>query len=219
MARVLGIGDKHLPFTHPKYLAHCKKVAKRFNTNLTVDLGDVYEHNSISYHESDPDGYSAGNELRLAKKAVRPWKKAFPKQRVCYGNHDILPYRQAKTNGIPRHMVRELNEIYDTPGWNWADEHIIDDVLYTHGKGAGKNAALNMAINERMSCVIGHAHSFGGVQYTACTKDLLFGMNVGCGIDIKRYCFAYGKKFSVRPTLGCGVVLDGKEAIFVPMDL
>lgn len=219
MSRVLGIGDKHIPFEHPKYLAFIKKVQKRFNTNKTVDLGDVYEHNAISYHESDPDGRSSGDELKLAAKAVRPWARAFPKLKACYGNHDILPYRQAKTNGIPRHMLRELNEIYDTPSWDWAEEHIIDGVLYTHGRGGGKNAALSMAQSERMSCVMGHAHSWGGVQYTASTRDLLFGMNVGCGIDIKRYSFAYAKKFSVRPTLGCGVVLEGKEAIFIPMEL
>jgi predicted phosphodiesterase len=217
--RVLGIGDKHLPFTHPKYLSFIKKIQKRFNTNATVDLGDVYEHNSISYHESDPSGHSAGDELILAERAVRPWKKAFPNQKVCYGNHDKLPYRQAQSNGIPRHMIRELNDIYNTPKWKWADEHIIDDVMYHHGKGAGKNAALDTAMKERMSVVQGHAHSWGGVQYTSSTKDMLFGMNVGCGIDIRRYCFAYGKKFSVRPTLGCGVVLEGKEAIFIPMPL
>ena len=58
MSRVLGIGDKHLPFTHKGYLPFIKGVAKRFNTNITVDLGDVYEHNAISYHESDPDACS-----------------------------------------------------------------------------------------------------------------------------------------------------------------
>lgn len=219
MSKVLVIGDKHLPFTHPMYLPFIKSVRKRYGTNATVNVGDVYEHNAISYHESDPDGRSSGDELVLAKREVRPWKKAFPDQKVCRGNHDNLPIRLAKTYGIPRHMIRELNEIYDTPGWDWADEHFIDGVMYTHGKGSGKNAALDTAMKERMSVVQGHAHAWGGVQYSASTKDMLFGMNVGCGIDIKRYCFAYGKKFSVRPTLGCGVVLGGKEAIFIPMPL
>mgnify|MGYP003146376024 CR=1 FL=1 len=219
MARVLLIGDTHLPFTHPKYLSFCKKIQKKYDCNKVGFTGDIYEHNSISYHESDPDGHSAGDELLLARREVKPWYKAFPKAFVSYGNHDILPYRQAKTNGIPRHMIRELNDVYGTPKWKWATQHVIDGVLYHHGKGSGKNAALNMAMSERMSCAIGHVHSWGGVQYTSSTKDMIFGLNAGCGIDIKRYCFAYGKNFSVRPTLGCGVVIDGKRAYFEPMEL
>ena len=42
-------------------------------------------------------------------------------------------------------------------------------------------------------------------------------MNVGCGIDIDAYAFAYGKYDKNRPTLGCGIVFDSGNAIFVPM--
>ena len=38
--------------------------------------------------------------------------------------------------------------------------------------------------------------------------------------DVDAYAFAYGKQFPKKPTLGCGVVLDGgRTAIFIPMDL
>ena len=46
---------------------------------------------------------------------------------------------------------------------------------------------------------------------------MLFGLNSGCGIDIKRYCFAYGKKFTNRPTLGLGIIIDGEDAYFERM--
>ena len=65
--------------------------------------------------------------------------------------------------------------------------------------------------------VIGHVHSSAGVQYLASKRDLIFGMNVGCGIDIKSYAMAYGKNFANRPVLGCGVVQGGQDASFVPM--
>ena len=74
-------------------------------------------------------------------------------------------------------------------------------------------------MKERMSCAIGHVHCFGGVQYSSSTKDMIFGLNSGCGIDIKRYAFAYGSNFSVRPTLGCGVVIEGEHAYFEKMKL
>lgn len=219
MSRILLIGDLHLPFTHPKYLAFCKSVKKRYKCDKVMFTGDIYEHNSISYHESDPEGYSAGDELSLASKAVKPWYKAFPEAKITLGNHDILPYRQAKTHGIPRSMLRDLNDIYETPKWEWATQFVVDNVMYHHGKGTGKNAALQMAEKERMSCAMGHAHSGGGVQYTASTKDMLFGLNAGCGIDIKKYVFAYSKQFTSRPTLGCGVILNGTEGHFIPMRL
>jgi hypothetical protein len=48
---------------------------------------------------------------------------------------------------------------------------------------------------------------------------MIFGMNVGCGVDVKAYAMAYGKVYPKKPTLGCGIVIDGKIALFIPMDL
>lgn len=219
MARVLHIGDLHLPFTHPKYLAFCKKQYKKYKCDTVVFAGDIVDHHALSYHESDPDGYSAGDELRRTLKMIKPWYKAFPFAKITSGNHDDIPLRKAHTFGIPRSMVRELSEVYETPTWEYGLEFVIDDVLYIHGKGCGKNAALDTAMKERMSIAQGHSHSWAGVQFTTSTKDRLFGLNSGCGIDIREYAFAYAKKFSVRPVLGCGVVLDGVQPIFIPMEL
>jgi hypothetical protein len=56
-------------------------------------------------------------------------------------------------------------------------------------------------------------------MYSASDRDMIFGMNVGCGVDVDAYAMAYGKVYSKKPTLGCGVVIDGKIALFLPMDL
>lgn len=218
-SRVLHIGDLHLPFTHPKYLSFCKKVYKDFNCNKVVFAGDIVDLHAMSYHETDPDGMSAGEELELTRKMIRPWIKAFPKAKVTIGNHDAISKRKAKTFGIASKYIREHKEVYETEGWDWGMEYIIDNVLYVHGKGHGKNAALNTAIAERMSVAQGHAHSWAGVQFTTSTKDRLFGLNSGCGIDIDKYAFEYQKNFSVRPVLGCGVVINGIRAHFIPMEL
>jgi hypothetical protein len=99
-------------------------------------------------------------------------------------------------------------------------EHIVDGVLYTHGTGvSGKNAALNLALQRRSSTVIGHVHSFAGVQYHCNSTSRIFGMNAGSGIDIAAYSFNYGQDFPVRPVLGVGIVLNGKEAQFIPMPI
>lgn len=177
------------------------------------------DHHACSYHETENAAMSAGNELKQAQRMVRPWVKAFPKALVTIGNHDCIPKRKAKTYGIPQEMIRDLDEIYDTPGWTWELEFIVDNVLYIHGRGVGKNAALDTAMKERMSIAMGHSHCWAGVQFNTSTKDRLFGLNSGCGISIDEYAFEYQKKFSVRPVLGCGVVLEGIQPIFIPMEL
>ena len=219
MSRILHIGDIHLPFTHKDYLRFCKKVYRQYKCNKVVFAGDIIDSHAMSYHESDPDGMSAGDELRLAQKMIKPWVKTFPKAVVTIGNHDALPMRKALTYGIPKTMLRSLSELYETPGWDWVLEKEIDGVLYHHGKGHGKNAALNTCIIEQKSVAQGHAHSYPGVQFFASTGDRTFGLNCGCGIDIDAYAFAYNKKFSVRPVLGCGVVIDGIQPHFIPMEL
>ena len=151
---------------------------------------------------------------------MNEWYEVFENVTVIVGNHGALPFRKALTFGIPKKYLRTYEEIWRAPkGWKWAYSAIIDDVLYEHGLGtSGKNAALNRAVENRMSTVIGHVHSYGGVQYNANPDNMIFGMNVGCGIDVEAYAMAYGKPFARKPTLGCGVVKDdGHTGIFVPM--
>ena len=97
-------------------------------------------------------------------------------------------------------------------------EHVIDGVLYRHGTGSsGKDAAFNLAVSMRRSVVIGHTHTFAGAKYHANDNDRVFGLNVGCGIDIDEYAFAYGQFHPNRPMLGCGIIIDGTFAAFEPM--
>lgn len=216
---VLVIGDMHLPFVHPRYLQFCQDMRKEYKPDEIVFIGDVVDWHSISYHEADPNGLSPGDELALARRMLKKWVAAFPKAKVCIGNHDALLHRKMMTNGLPAAALRSYKDIFGTPGWDWQEEHILDGVKYTHGTGnTGHGAAINKAVRGRISTVMGHTHSFGGCTYHASEKDLIFGLNVGCGIDIRAYSFAYAKPFVNRPTLGCGVVMSDESAAFLPMD-
>ena len=153
---------------------------------------------------------------------MEKWYSTFSNVKVCVGNHSALPFRQATTAGIPKRFMKSYEEIWNAPkGWQWKLQWEIDNVLYEHGTGSsGARAAVNRATANRQSTVIGHCHSFGGVNYMASRNDLIFGLNVGCGISVSALAFHYGKNFPKKPTLGCGVVLDeGKTGLFIPMDL
>jgi hypothetical protein len=42
-------------------------------------------------------------------------------------------------------------------------------------------------------------------------------MEVWCGVDWEHHQMEYGVKYSQKPILGCGVVIDGNTPIFEPM--
>ena len=147
---------------------------------------------------------------------------AFPDVKVCVGNHSALPFRQATTAGIPKRFLKTYEEIWEAPkGWKWELQWEVTGVLFEHGTGSsGPNAAKNRAIANRQSTVIGHCHSFGGVNYLASRNDMIYGLNRGCGIDNSAYSFRYGRQYPKKPTIGCGLVLDsGRIGLFIPMDL
>jgi len=215
----LVIGDQHEPFTHPNYLQFCKDIAKKYHTKETIFIGDLTDLHAISRHQSESVAYGAQQEYEMTLAKVQQWTKAFPKAKFCIGNHDTIPERQAATLGMPPSFLKNYRELWNLPKkWEIGTEFIIDNVMYSHGTGSGsKDGALNKAVQERMSSVQGHAHAYAGIKYSANHRDLIFGMNVGCGIDVKAYAFAYGKHLTKRPILGCGVVFNSSNAIFVPM--
>lgn len=218
MSTVGIIGDSHIPFVHPAYKAFIADTFDKFGVGIKVHIGDVVDNHALSFHPKNPNGHSAKDEYDLAAETVTDWKKTFRKMKVCIGNHDARQFRLASGSGIPDLYVKSYKEVWATPGWNWQLEHTIDGVLYEHGTGSsGKDAAFNRAVGQRCSVVIGHVHCYAGVKYHSNPFSRIFGLNVGCGIDIGSYAFDYGKMFVVRPILGCGIVIDGDQGIFVPM--
>ena len=220
MAKVLIIGDTHFPFVDRRYIDFLCDTYNQFECDTVVHIGDLVDHHAISFHESEHDAMGAAHESDLAQEFVDQYVETFPGSRICLGNHDALVQRRAMKAGLPLRFIRDLSEIYNTSGWAWEYQHVIDGVIYTHGTGAsGKNHSLNMAVSNRCSVVCGHTHTNLSVNYDVNKFDRIFGMNVGCGIDINAYAFRYGMVFPKRPVLGCGIVIDGEIAIPVPMPL
>lgn len=221
LGNILVIGDSHIPFEHPGYLDFCQRVRDEYQCEHIVHIGDEVDSHALSYHESDPDGLSAGHEARLAMRRLKDWYAAFPEVDVLVGNHGALPYRKAFSAGIPRKFVKAYEEIWEAPpGWVWYMSLEIDGVWFDHGrKSGGMYGAINTALKKRKSYVQGHTHAYGGINYRSNGEDMVFGLNVGCGISFQSaYAFDYAAENAYKPTLGCGVVLaGGRRATFVPM--
>lgn len=216
---IMVIGDTHEPFTHPNYLQFCKDIHDEYGCKTVVHVGDMADNHYPARHDTETDAMGGTAEYLETLKGVQKWTKAFPKAKYCLGNHDRIPERQAAKMGLSSGFMKSFSEQWNLPkAWDVATQHIIGGVLFTHGLNCcGKTGAMNLAIQERMSSVIGHAHSFLSVNYNANPRDLIFGLNVGCGIDVDAYAMRYGKYFKLKPTLGCGVVMGPSEAYAIPM--
>lgn len=219
---VLVVGDTHVPYEHPRYLDFVCRVRDKYRCDTVIHMGDLIDNNSINYHEKDPDGHSPGREFELTYTRLKTWVVRIPKMHICIGNHDELIFRKAMTIGLPRKVIRSINEIFELPDtWKWADSWMMGGVCYKHGTGkSGKYMHLNWAQENMMSTVTGHGHSNAGVGFFVSPTSIAFGMGVGCGIDINSFAMAYGKHFGRRPVLGCGVITEnGKIPHFIPMEM
>lgn len=214
-SRVLVIGDLHEPFTLDGYLEHCKKQYDYFNCDTVVFIGDVIDNNFTSYHETSTETMGGDGELELAIRKVQKWYEVFPEAYITIGNHCRLVMRKAQTGGIPKLWIKDFNEVLGTPGWVWVHDVVIDNVRYQHGEGG---TAKNRIKTDRISTVQGHLHTQGYIEYaTGYDGKVMFGVQVGCGIDKDSYAMAYAKT-GKTPFLACGIVLDGDKPILIPFD-
>jgi hypothetical protein len=208
--RVLCIGDIHAPVTKKGYLEFVQAIQKKYRTNETVFIGDVVDNHAISFYANHPDAPGSGNEHQITMACLEPWKQAFPNATVTIGNHDARINRVANSVNIPSKFLRSYAEIWQTPGWQWVDDIIIDNVYYCHGTGrSGLFPAYNCAKEMGMSSVMGHCHSVAGIKWMCSPEKRWFGCDTGCGIDDKAYAFAYGQNMKKKSMLSCAVVIDG----------
>jgi predicted phosphodiesterase len=212
MARVGIIGDSHEPYSLEGYKEWCADVFDQWDVDTIVHIGDLVDHHSLSFHDSEPMLHNVHGEYESAIEKLQGWYDLFPELTLIQGNHDLIPARQLRKLGMePQIFMKPLKEIYGMPeGWKIEDSIVIDDVLYHHGETAGGVNGFRMDAQKRMQCTVsGHNHSNLGVSYTASDRELVWGMAVGCGVDNTSMAFAYGKHFKNKPIIGCGVVIDG----------
>lgn len=210
MARVLVIGDIHAPCTHPGYLSFCRDVRDQYDCDTVVFIGDVVDWTSVSFHAKHPSAPGPKDEYRLALDCINEWQSSFPLAYVTIGNHDERLMRLAESVGIPGSMLRDYADVWQTNGWVWLHDLMIDNVYYFHGTGrSGMYPAFNCAKQMGCSVVMGHTHTAGGIKWIVSPNTRRFGLDVGCGIDDRLYAFSYGKHMKSKSVLSCGVVLDG----------
>ena len=220
---ILAVPDLHIPYEHPDALAFIAAVKKEYKPDLVVNLGDMLDFHAISFHDSDPDLLSAGDELARAQEKIKEWEKLLPEQYIVGSNHGDLPLRQFVSKGLPREMIRTYNEIYGvSEKWKFVPDLTIEthskylpDLYVAHGL---KKNALQVAQQRGQRFICGHFHTSFEVRYAGNPNSLLWSVMSGCLIDKNSSAFAYGKLNLDRPVLGCTVILYGVPML-IPMIL
>lgn len=217
---ILVISDMHIPYEHPDAYTFLLKVKKEYEPDLIINIGDEVDKHALSFHDSDPNLASAGDELKAAQKILKKYGKLFPEMYLVDSNHGSLAYRRAKAMGMPEAYLKEYGEVLKTPkNWYWTDELNVmsggNHVIFRH---QWKKNPLICA-QQMGACVVqGHFHESFDIQYASSPSKLLWAMTVGCLIDKRSLAFAYNKTNTKRPIIGCGVIINGHPQL-LPMVL
>lgn len=215
-SRILFISDLHIPYHHPDSFDFLRYLKDKYKPTRVICLGDELDKHSLSYHESDPDLYSAGHELEVSIAFIQELEEIFPKMDILESNHGSLVWRKAKTNGIPKHYIKSYNDVLGVgKDWCWHFDMTLNlpdgtQCYVHHGKASD---VLKLSQQMGMSAVQGHYHTDLGARYWANPNGLYFGMQCGCLIDRESYAFAYSNVNIKKQLIGTGLIIDSLPVI------
>jgi len=209
--KILVISDLHIPYHHKDSLKFLTEINKEYKPDFVINIGDCLDFHAISMHDHNPDLFSAGHELKEAKKYIKELENLFPKVVEVDSNHSSLVYRRALKYGMSREFLKDYGEFLGTKKWKWVDDLTLmmsnkQKCFFTHGRSSD---ILKVSQAVGYSAVQGHYHTKFLISWRANEDNLFFAMNVGCLIDQKNMAFSYAKNFRTRFILGCGIILDG----------
>jgi len=218
-SRIFVISDMHIPYHHEDIIAFFKAVKKKYNPDRVICIGDELDNHAMSFHDSDPDTYSAGHELKRARVTIAEIEKIFPTMDLVDSNHGSLYYRKAKAHGIPKEAIVPYNDLLGVgDGWKWHFDLTLTMsdgklVYFHHGKCGD---VLTLSQRQGMCAVQGHYHSRFKIDYWSNTNGLYWGMQVGCLINDHSLAFSYNKNTTDRPIVGSGMIINGQPKL-LPM--
>lgn len=218
-SRILFISDMHIPYHHQDLIPFLQYLKDKHNPTRVICLGDELDKHALSYHDSDPDLPSAGDELRKSLPVIKELYDMFPTMDIIESNHGSLVWRKAKTFGIPKHYIKGYNDVLEVgDGWKWSFDLTItlpngQKCYVHHGK---TNNVTKLSQQMGMCAVQGHYHESFKIDYWGNPNGLFWGMQCGCLIDDDALAFSYNNVNIKRPVIGTAVIIDS-QPILEPM--
>ncbi len=210
-SRILLISDMHIPYHHQDTIPFLLHLKEKYRPTRVICLGDEVDGHALSFHDSDPDLPSAGDEIRQALPVIAELFKIFPKMDILESNHGSLVWRKAKVFGIPKHYIKSYNEVLGVDsGWKWSFDLTVDlpngqKCYMHHGKTSN---IIQLSQQMGMNASQGHYHETFKIDYWGNSTGLYWGMQCGCLIDDDKLAFNYNNVNIKRPIIGTGLIID-----------
>lgn len=209
--RVLLISDLHIPYQHKDAIEFLQHLKIKYNPTRVICLGDECDKHSLSFHLSNPDLPSAGDELKKALPIIAELYKLFPVMDILASNHGSMIYRKAEANGLPKAYIKGYNEVLGVDeNWKWHNDLTItlpngQSCYGHHGKASD---VLKLSQIMGMSCYQGHYHESYGIKYWANPNGLYFALQTGCLVDNHSLAFNYNNVNLKKPIIGTALIID-----------
>lgn len=221
---VLVISDLHFPSQHPDACDFLDAVRRMYPVDMVIGIGDIVDNHTLSFHERNPDIPGGKAEVDMSVKGLKKLYKMFPEMHLVYGNHDLLPYRQARSKGISDYWIKTMGDVLKSPpGWEWHSDMYLTlpngaDLYIAHDTGRSIKKAVSMY---GCNVVSGHYHSKFKISYRANKYDLYWGMQVGSLVNESSVTFDYmrntsGTRRGEKFILGCGLIHESQPYL-IPM--
>jgi hypothetical protein len=209
------ISDTHAPYQHPDTIKFLAAIKAKYDPDRVIHIGDELDNHAMSYHESEPELYSAGEELNRARDIIWQIEALYPKVDVMESNHGSLAFRKARTSGIPKEFLKPYSEVLRTKHWKWHQDLTIrlsnsQPCYFHHGKSANSMTYLK---DTGMSCVQGHFHEKYNIQYHGREERLTWVIATGCLVDDHSLAMAYNNCNLKRPIIGCSIIIDSQPRL------
>jgi len=214
MKRVLIIPDCHIPYHNKKAWNLVLKVAKKWNPDVCVVLGDWVDFYSVSSHQKTLERRNFKQEISLANKEMDKLDKALgnsTKKVYIAGNHE---------NRLERYLMDKAPDLLDfvkpeellklgVRNWEYVSyrrDFKIGNLYLTHDIGhAGKNAAFRAADVYQANIVTGHTHRMIYVAQGNIKGRIFISTSFGWLGDWKQAEYMHRAKSVTDWTLGFGV--------------
>jgi predicted phosphodiesterase len=213
--RILVLGDLHLPFCDWDVLEQAREFKVKHKPDLIIQTGDLTDQKAWSRFLKDPEDDSPESEWTKTVAASKELAKMFPEMEILDSNHDRRYVKKAAEAGIPKIMLRTLDELFPFKGWNWhlePEPFVVGDIAFMHGdelQGSVRSKVQTLGMN----VVQGHTHK-AELIYNCTYNKRYFGMDVGCMVDAKSAAFNYAARSLTKIWVGFGYIQDGVPYLF-----
>jgi hypothetical protein len=208
-SRVLAYSCPHIPYHHSNAFKFLAELKREYKPTTVVCLGDLCDLHQFSKWPKNPECLGPAEEIRQAREGIRELASIFPRQLVCWSNHDKRLERFSIQHGIPLDCTKKWEEVFKPPrGWLFAWKWEVGPALAIHGdRYSGKDGIRNAVRDNFCSTLMGHIHTEQGVFHQDIEGGMVWGAQVGCLIDPKYAAFEYEQKNRNRPVHGAVVVI------------